>query len=519
MRIIDYFDKGMAADPAGPLIVSDGGDVGYADATDHSWRMAAALHSSGLRVGDRVGVLAPNVAEAFLAMLGIWRAGCSWVPLNTLNALSATLEFMNHVGCRALFLHSHFAAQVEEIRAAVPSLELVVCLDVPFDGAVSVEAFLAAGAGYELPDWNDPFGRPEVEACAWPTGGTTGRSKAVLWTNQVWASLIETATRHWPAAQRPVNLLVAPITHAAGVMGLIFASVGATIVMRTHFDADDVLDKIQSDHVTHLFLPPTAYYGLLDRQREQQRDCSSLCMLLLSAAPVSPERLAEGVARFGPCIAQSWGQAESPFLLTYLPPEAVASAASGHAPRRLRSCGQATFSSQVAVMDDYGRLLGPGERGELVARGRLVTPGYLGDAEATASVREHGWHHTGDVGYLDEDGYAYIVDRKKDMVITGGFNVYPAEVEEAIIAMPEVRQCAVIGLPHEKWGEAVCAIVVPSIEGWADSAKVIETARTALGPVKAPKTVVFVSGLPQTAVGKIDKKALRGREWPLGDDQ
>lgn len=164
-------------------------------------------------------------------------------------------------------------------------------------------------------------------------------------------------------------------------------------------------------------------------------------------------------------------------------------------------------------MDDDGRLLGPGERGELVARGRLVTPGYLDDEKATAAVRKHGWHHTCDVGYLDEAGYAYIVDRKKDMVITGGFNVYPAKVEAAILAMPEVWQCAVIGVPDPKWGEAIYAIIVPAVEGWPDSAKVIATVRAALGPVKTPKTVVFVDDLPRTAVGKIDKKALRGREW------
>jgi acyl-CoA synthetase (AMP-forming)/AMP-acid ligase II len=182
-------------------------------------------------------------------------------------------------------------------------------------------------------------------------------------------------------------------------------------------------------------------------------------------------------------------------------------------PERLASCGRATFSTQVVAMDDDGRLLGPGERGELVVRGRLVTPGYLGRPEATEEVRTFGWHHTGDIGYLDEDGFVYIVDRKKDMVITGGFNVYPAEVEAAILALPEVRECAVIGVPDDRWGEAVCAVVVAENDQPRDPDQIIAAAKTALGPVKAPKSVHFVDSIPKTPVGKSDKKALRAVYW------
>ncbi|NMI00118.1 AMP-binding protein [Pseudonocardia acidicola] len=515
MRVIDFFDKGAARDPERTVLLSDSGAVTYAAATDHSWQVAAALHHHGIGLGARVGVLAPNVPEAFLAMLGLWRAGCSWVPLNTRNAVAATVAFMNKVGCRALFVHPRFDAELKQIRDEVPGLELVIALDgTELDGALTITAFLDSGSSMTVPDWNDPYGRPEMEACAWPTGGTTGGSKAVAWTNSVWSNLVETATRHWPAAERPVNLLVAPITHAAGVMAIVYAALGATIVMRPGFDADDVLDRIENDRVTHLFLPPTAFYGLLERQQARPRDCSSLTMLLLSAAPVAPDRLAQGVAEFGPCIGQCWGQSEAPFVLTYLTAEDLAAAASGDAPERLRSCGRATFGSQVAIMDDDGNLLPPGERGELVARGGLVTPGYIGDDAATAAVRTHGWHHTGDIGYLDADGYAYIVDRKSDMIISGGFNVYPAEVEAALSALPQVRQCAVVGVPHEKWGEAVVAVVVAAEDRPPDPDLVIAHARQALGPVKAPKAVVFVDELPQTPVGKVDKKALRGRDWP-----
>jgi acyl-CoA synthetase (AMP-forming)/AMP-acid ligase II len=307
--------------------------------------------------------------------------------------------------------------------------------------------------------------------------------------------------------------MVAPITHAAGVMAMVYASLGATIVMRAGFDADDALDCIARHGVTHLFLPPTAYYAALERQRTAPRDCSSLRMLLLGGAPVSPERFGEGVEIFGPCLVQSWGQTESPFMLTFLGADEVAAAAAGDRPRRLASCGRPTFSSQVVAMDDDGNVLGPHEHGELVARGQLVSPGYLGRPEETDAVRRHGWHHTGDIGYVDDDGYVYIVDRKKDMVITGGFNVFSVEVEAAIMRLPEVRECAVIGVPDPKWGEAVTAIVVPTEPGWSDVERVIASAKAALGSVKAPKVVVFADAIPRTPVGKVDKKALRAHYW------
>jgi len=373
--------------------------------------------------------------------------------------------------------------------------------------------FLAAGDGVKVPDWGDPFGAPDAVCSIWPTGGTTGASKAVVWTNEVFATMMDLATRHWPAHEHPVNLMVAPITHAAGVMAVIQAAQGGTVVIRPGFDAEDALDHIERHGVTNLFLPPTAYYRLLEAQKARPRDCSSLNMMLLAAAPVSPDKFGEGVAAFGPCIAQCWGQAEAPMLLTYLSPGQVAAAVTGDHPERLASCGYPTFSCQVAVMDEHGNLLPPGEQGELVARGRLVAPAYLKRPEETAAIHAFGWHHTGDVGYLDDNGFVYIVDRKKDMVITGGFNVYPAEVESAILALPEVRECAVIGIPDDQWGEMVCALVIPAEPGWADAGHVISASKAALGSIKAPKVVHFVESLPVTPVGKVDKKALRTTYW------
>jgi acyl-CoA synthetase (AMP-forming)/AMP-acid ligase II len=259
-----------------------------------------------------------------------------------------------------------------------------------------------------------------------------------------------------------------------------------------------------------MYLPPTALYGLLQSPELEKRDVSSLKIFILVGSPVSPEKLRVAVEKFGPCMCQAYGQVESPMITTWLPPEVVAAAARGEHPERLASCGRPTRSVQVGIMDDDGNLLPPGERGEIVVRGVLVSKEYFELPEATAEARRFGWHHTGDVAYRDEHGYLYIVDRKKDMVVTGGFNVFTTEVEAAVTELEQVRECAVIGVPHEKWGEAVHAIVVA--EG-IDEAAIIAHAKARLGGVKAPKSVQFVTEIPRTAAGKMDKKALRAQHW------
>jgi acyl-CoA synthetase (AMP-forming)/AMP-acid ligase II len=204
-------------------------------------------------------------------------------------------------------------------------------------------------------------------------------------------------------------------------------------------------------------------------------------------------------------------------ILTFLDARTVTAAAAGDHPERLRSCGRATASVRVAIMDDAGRILPPHQPGEIVARGTLVTAGYHNLPQATAEIRSHGWHHTGDVGYIDEDGYVYIVDRKKDMIISGGFNVYSAEVEAAIMALPQIQECAVIGVPDDKWGEAVKALVVFKQGEQLSKSMIIAHCKSKLGGVKSPKSVEFVAEIPKTPAGKSDRKAMRKLYWAGAD--
>jgi len=279
------------------------------------------------------------------------------------------------------------------------------------------------------------------------------------------------------------------------------------------FDALEVLRNLERYAVTHLFLPPTALYNLLAHPKIRDFDYSSLQVFLLAGSPVSPDKLKQAVEIFGPCVCQSYGQTEAPMLLTFLDAQTLAAAAAGDHPERLASCGRPTSAVRLAVMDDGGQILPARAHGEIVARGTLICDGYHKMPEATAEIRKHGWHHTGDVGYMDETGYVYIVDRKKDMIITGGFNVYCAEVEAAIMALPQVHECAVIGVPHDTWGEAVTAMIVLRDGASLAEGEVIARCRDKLGAVKSPKSVEFCSEIPKTPAGKIDRKAIRKPYW------
>ena len=514
MRAIDYFDKSAEICPDRNAIIDRGKRYSYRETREISKQIARAMWAGGLRGEERAAIYSPNDAGVLFCLLGIMRAGAAWVPINFRNALEANVAYMNYVETSWLFYHSTFVAPVEDIKARVPALRHLICIDREDGSNPSLERFMGQGANAEEIDWSDPYGDGERLVGLVPTGGTTGPAKGVKVTNLAWGTMTEMAMRYWECeAIEPVCLSTAPLSHAAGPVAFAMFGLGATNVVMPGFHALEVLRNIERFRVTHLFLPPTAFYSLLAHPEVGSFDYSSLRVLLLAGSPVSPDKLKRGVEVFGPCVCQCYGQTESPMLLTWLDPRTVAAAAAGDHPERLRSCGKATSAVRLAIMDHDGRILPHGERGEIVARGSLVTPGYYNMPDATAEIRVHGWHHTGDVGYTDEDGYFYIVDRKKDMIVTGGFNVYCGEVEAAIMALPQVHECAVIGVPDEKWGEAVKAIVVLREGESLTEQTTINHCKQALGGVKAPKSVEFAQEIPKTPAGKIDRKTLRKPYW------
>ena len=514
MRAIDYFDRGHDRDPKRLALIDadSGATFTFVETKARTEQIAAALQANGFANQQPIALFAPNSAQLMIVLLAIWRANGQWVPVNTRNAIDANAGYLNYVRCEWLFYHSSLADDVAQLRALCPLLKRVVCIDKPHGDAPSLGAFIGTttAADFVEPEI-DAFGNMHELVGIFPTGGTTGPSKGANVTNLGWGTMIETAADAMGGrTDDPVALVSAPITHAAGPIALSTLSLGATQVILPGFDAERVLQTIAAQRVSHMYLPPTALYQLLASPEISAHNYNSLRIFILVGSPCSPEKLRLAVDTFGPCMCQSYGQVEAPMIVTWLPPEVVAAAAAGDHPERLASCGKPTRSVKVGVMDDDGNLLPVGEAGEIVVRGVLVSHSYYEKPDATAEIRTFGWHHTGDVAKFDADGFLYIVDRKKDMVVSGGFNVFTTEVEAAITELPQVRECAVIGIPHDKWGEQVHAIVVGD---GIDEAAIIAHAKARLGGVKAPKSVAFVDAIPRTAAGKMDKKALRIPYW------
>ena len=520
MRAIDYFDKAAEANLERAAIRDGDASWSYREMRCATQDIARAMCAHGLAGEEPSGIYSHNDARVLVCMLGIMRSGAVWVPINYRNAVDANVEFMNYAGMAWLFYHSEFRETVREIRSRVPSLRHVVCLDQDDGEFPSLEKFMKEDKGADIPDWGDAYGNLDRLTGLVPTGGTTGPAKGVRVTNLAFGTMTDLASRYWVGdCAHPICLNTAPLSHAAGVLAFVMFSAGATNVIMPRFDALEVLRNIERCRVTHLYLPPSALYKLLAHPDVRRFDYSSLRGLLLAGSPVSPDKLKQAVEVFGPCVCQSYGQTEAPMLMTFLDCKTLAAAAAGDHPERLASCGKPTFAVRLATMDDQGRIPRVREVGEIVVRSSLVCGGYYKMPEATAEIRGYGWHHTGDVGYLDEDGYVYIVDRKKDMIISGGFNVYCAEVEAAVMALPEVHECAVVGVPDETWGEAVKAFVALHPQESLSEAAVIAYCKQKLGGVKAPKSVEFCGEIPKTAAGKIDRKRIRAPYWEHAERQ
>lgn len=509
MRIVDFLDRGALLHPTAPCL-SDGGERrwSYTQTVELSHRIAAALHAAGIGPGSHVAVLSPNDAMGYACMLGLLRAGCIWLPVNGRNPAAENVAVLAARRAQFLFYHSAYAAEAAQIRAAVPSLRGGVCIDRAGDDAPALAGWIAAEGcpRVDLPE------RAEDLAAIVSTGGTTGEPKGAMLPHRVIETLAATYFACMPVSERPVHLVVAPMTHAAGIASFPLLALGATQVFMAKAEPGAILDAIERHRVTHVFMPPTLIYMLLAHPDVRRHDYSSLRYFMYAAAPMAAGKLREALEVFGPVMAQTFGQVEAPMICTYLSPQDHLDALAGH-PERLLSCGRPTPLTRVAIMDDDGRLMAPGERGEIVVQGSLVMAGYHDRPEATAEAFAHGWHHTGDIGLMDADGYVYIVDRKRDMIISGGFNIYPSEIEQVLLAHPDVQDGAVIGVPDEKWGEAVKAVVQLK-PGEAIAPEVLLAwCRERLGGTKTPKSLEVWPDLPRSAVGKVLKKTIRERFW------
>jgi acyl-CoA synthetase (AMP-forming)/AMP-acid ligase II len=505
VRLVDYLDKGASLDAAAPCLTAGGTTLDYREVQELSWRIARALDRSGVRPGAKVAILSANDPIAFSCVFGVSRAGAIWCPINPRNEAAENQALLASFDCTCLIFQAAFAPLVAKILPDLPELTTLVCLDGDFPYATPFSEWIA--------ETEEQWQAEPVDDTVMivGTGGTTGRPKGVLLTGRNIETMSALTLMSYPFGARPRYLALAPLTHAAGVLCFPVMTLGGEIVVMPKSDLGEFVRLIEQHRITHTFLPPTLIYLLLDHPALPDADLSSLRCLWYGAAPMSATRLEEALRRIGPVMGQLFGQSEAPMMISTLSPAEHFHDDGSFARERFTSAGRPTPLVQVGIMNDNGDLLGPRERGEIVVRGSLVMAGYYKNPEATAEASRNGWHRTGDIGYLDEDNYLYLVDRAKDMIITGGFNVYSAEVEQALMAHPAVRDCAVVGLPDPKWGERVTAVLElhPSHTVTGDDLRTFVKER--IGSVKTPKQYEFWADLPRSKLGKVLKTEVKAQ--------
>lgn len=511
MQLIDIFDRGADYGLAAPCFIEPGGrTLSYGQVQEMSYRIANGLRAAGLGSDSKVGMLSANHLLTFATVLGAVRSGYIWLPVNARNAEEENANILARGGCDFLFIHTQFASQLPGLLKALPNLKGIVCIDGTLPQAPSLENWMAG----QSPEPIRSDAQIDDVVAIRGTGGTTGLPKGVLVTHRNYLALLANWYAAMPVLERPVHLVVAPLSHAAGSATFAACGYGGCNVILPSADPAAIIEAIGHYKVTQVFLPPTAIYKLLAHPDVRQGNYSSLRYFLYSAAPMSVDKLREALDIFGPVMVQAYGQAEAPFMCTAL-------TAAEHARilvdpallHRLASCGRPSPFVRVGIMDPQGQLLPAGERGEIVVQGDLVVKGYYQDPAKTAETFQHGWLHTGDVGYQDADGYLYIVDRMKDLIVSGGFNISPSEIEQVLWAYPAISDCAVVGVPDDHWGEAVKAVVELKAGVPWDAEQAMAYCRDRLGSMKTPKTIEVWEQLPRSSVGKVLKREIREHYW------
>lgn len=458
---------------------------------------------ANIRAQSGVGVLLGMLPEYLVADLAILRSNFIKVPLNPMLSGPAMAEILEHSEARVLLtsdrLPGESLADVARIRELLPDLLVV---------DVSLDELLG---DFQTMDCPVVEARPEDRAAIYYTGGTTGEPKGVVHSRAGVAATILAHALEADIGSSDTLLLSTSLSHSAGAFAQASIMRGATLVLLDRYSPDEFCRTAAEENVTWAMVVPTMLYRLLDYVKERPERRPALRTIVYGSAPITPSRLQEAIEEFGPIFVQLFGQTECPNWGTSLGKRDHARALTESA--LLSSCGAPCALAEVRIVDDEGLELPAGMSGEIVITAPYQMIEYWRNEEATAATLIDGWVHTRDIGQRDENGYFYVLDRKTDMIISGGYNVYSSEVEAALQRIDGVAQVAVIGIPDTDWGEAVCAIIVRSGAVELDESAVLTAARKLLGAYKRPKHVVFVDEIPLTPFGKADKKRLRTPFW------
>jgi acyl-CoA synthetase (AMP-forming)/AMP-acid ligase II len=481
-----------------------------ADVADEISRYVQALEARGLGRGSPAAVLALNRPEVLFNMGASMLVGCRTTPLHPLGSLDDHAYVLEDAGVETLvFDPEFFGERAAELAARVPGLKNLLALG---PGDVG-EDYIALASTFAP----RPLAAPRADGTDIPglayTGGTTGKPKGVMGSYRSGAAMSQIMLTEWEWPDEPRFLMCTPLSHAGAAFFIPVLLLGGSLVVVPYFEPGLVLETIERERITATMVVPTMLYMLMDHPDFATRDLSSLETVYYGAAAMSPTRLAEAIDKLGPIFFQYYGQAEAPMTICVLRKDEHDVAR----PERLATCGRPVPWVHVALLDDFGNEVPRGEPGEICVRGPLVMQGYWNKPEQTAEAFAGGWLHTGDIAREDDEGYYTIVDRKKDMIVSGGFNVFPREVEDVISSHPSVAAVAVIGVPDDRWGEAVKAVVVPRPGAEILADELIELVKRAKGSVHAPKSVDVAESIPLSPLGKPDKKALRAQYWQDAD--
>jgi len=493
------FDNPKIA-PERKAILFEGRWRTFAELQARTGAVGAALRQAGIGRGDRVAVLLQNRPEFFETYFAITGIGAIFVPLNWRLHPAEHAALLADAEPKLLIAARAYEPNFERLRQAVPTLERFVVVDDAGSAADSYEAWIAPTHGMPLPETAGLDG--DTDAAILYTSGTTSRPKGVVLTHGNYLADFGHLACVVKPGQDGVNLQISPLYHAACAHSFFHLASGAATVLIEKFEPGEALRMIEQERVTYFFAAPTALYQMMDHPDFARRDHSSLKTISYGAASISMARLREAAQAFGPILIHAYGMTETTSHASIL-------LAPDHA-GALGSIGKGLGQCEMRVVDPLGKDCPVGEIGEILVRGpNIMKKGYWRRPDATAEAFRDGWLSTGDLARTDEHGFVYVVDRKKDMVISGGVNIYPREIEEVIAAHPAIAEVAVHGMPDPHWGEALAAAVVLREGKSASVQEIIDFCRNRIGGYKVPKHIKIVNALPKTASGKIMKTELR----------
>jgi fatty-acyl-CoA synthase len=476
------------------LVSQEGRAISYEQLDRAANALANALLESGLQRGDVLATLLPNSPALVQCYLASARCGVVMLPLST-RLTAYELAAQVHDATPAAMLYD--AGRERLLREALPQPPRLSVAHGD-DEALIDPATISSGAAETAPavaiDPADPF-------CVMYSGGTSGVPKGVIQTHGAWARCLENVSARWRLSRDDVHVVVFPMTHVAWFTCASLLAVGGTSILWREWNPARVLDTVEREAVTTMNTAPTMLGDLLDELDRRARELGSVRLFTVPGAPLPAEVYARARGWFGDVLGNIYGMTESSGPITFLMPQEMAGG-------RPLSAGRAAEGVELRLLDDERREVATGEEGEVCLSGAQITGGYLGVSREHAETIRDGVLHTGDVGRLDEEGYLYIVGRKKEMIKSGGYNVYPREVEDVLLSHPDVLEAAVFGVADPRWIEAVNAVVVPCDGATVDPQAVIEHCRTFLSRYKVPKRIHVSERLPRTVVGKVDKRRL-----------